>query len=362
MRPMNWAAIIGKITGTVDEHLIHRNEYLLAENRILHGRVKDRMLFTDSERITLARAARPIGRAVLQEIATLVTPDTLLRWHRRLVENITPPQTGKRAGPGRPATDAAVVELVLRMARENPSWGYDRIAGALAQLGYTISGTTIGNILKQHGVEPAPDRRRRMPWSEFIAAHKDVLLGCDFFTREVWTLVGPVTCYVLFFIHVASRKVYVAGMTRNPNEQWMQQVARNVTMADAGFANGMKYLILDRDSKHAPSFREILESAGVECLRLPPRSPNLNAYAERFVRSIKEECLDKLILFGEGSLRRAIDQFVEHYHGERPHQGKGNMILFPSNVTTNPACPRAGPVLCRQRLGGLLRFYHRAAA
>jgi len=371
MRPMNWAAIIGKITGTVDEHLIHRNNYLLAENRILRSRVKGRMSFSDSERITLAKAAKPFGRTILREIATLVTPDTLLRWHRRLVDNIaTPRRADKCSGPGRPPTDAAVVELVLRFARENPSWGYDRIAGALAQLRHTISGTTIGSILKQHGIEPAPDRRKRMPWSEFIAAHKDVLLGCDFFTKEVWTLLGPVTCYVLFFIHVASRKVYVAGMTRNPNEQWMGQIARNITMSDVGFAGGMKYLTLDRDSKHAPSFRHILESAGVECLRLPPQSPNLNAYAERFVRSIKEECLDRLILFGQGSLERAIDQYVEHYHGERPHQGKGNMILFPSNLTTDsvPARPVLnaaegdGPVSCRQRLGGLLKFYHRAAA
>jgi len=361
MRPMNWAAIVRRITGIVDDHLIRRNEYLLAENRILRSRVRGRMLFSDSERITLANAAKPVGRAGLQEIATLVTPDTLLRWHRKLVEQVLPRPDAQHSRPGRPHVDAAVVQLVLRFARENPSWGYDRIAGALAELGHAISDATVGNILNAHGIEPAPDRRKRMPWSEFIAAHKDVLLGCDFFTKEVWTPLGPVTYYVLFFIHIASRKVHVAGMTRNPNERWMQQVARNVTMADAGFAADMKYLILDRDSKHAPSFRHIIESAGVECLRLPPRSPNLNAYAERFVRSIKEECLDRLILFGEGSLQWTIDQYVEHYHEERPHQGKGNVILVPAE-TTDSAPTRAGPVSCRQRLGGLLKFYHRAAA
>ena len=185
------------------------------------------------------------------------------------------------------------------------------------------------------------------------------MIGCDLFTKEVWTLFGPVTYYVLLFIHVASRKVHVAGCTRNPNEAWMQQAARNVTMSDVGFAAGMKHVILDRDAKHCSSFRAILESAGVECLRLPPRSPNLNAYAERFVRSIKEECLDRLILFGEASLQRAIDQYLDHYHGERPHQGKGNLILFP---TAGGPPPRAGPVSCRQRLGGLLKFYYRAAA
>ena len=172
---------------------------------------------------------------------------------------------------------------------------------------------------------------------------------------------GPVVYYILFFINIASRKVYIAGMTPHPNERWMCQVARNVTMADDGFLHGMKYLTLDRDGKYAESFREILKSAGVEPLRLPPKSPNLNAYAERFVRSIKEECLDKLILFGEGSLRRAIDQYLEHYHAERPHQGKGNVILFPTNQPTADSS-KDTPVQCRQRLGGLLKFYHRKAA
>ena len=209
---------------------------------------------------------------------------------------------------------------------------------------------------------PAPQRKKGMTWSQFIASHKEVLIACDFFTKEIWTLGGLATYYVLFFIHIASRRVWIAGCTPNPNQQWMQQVARNLTMADVGFASGMKYLILDRDSKHAESSRHIIESAGVQLVRLPPRSPNLNAFAERFVRSIKEECLDKLILFGEASLRRAIDQYVEHYHAERPHQGKDNAILFPAQPKVGPAPARAGPVHSRQRLGGLLKFYYRTAA
>jgi transposase InsO family protein len=157
------------------------------------------------------------------------------------------------------------------------------------------------------------------------------------------------------------RLVHVAGFTCNPTETWMKQIARNLTMTGDGFLRGMRYLILDRDSKFAESFRTILQSAGVEPLRLPPRTPNLNAFAERFVRSIKRECLDRLILFGEPSLQRAIDSFIEHYHHERPHQGKDNVILFPS-ITTTDANPRAGPVQRKQRLGGLLKFYCRKAA
>jgi putative transposase len=339
---MNWAIIVGRITGAVDEHVLRSLEYTLKENRIYRGRFHGRFTFTDAERIELANAAKPIGRVLLADIATLVTPVTLLRWHRRLVENVASRQRPADLMPvGRPATDSIIVELVLRFARENRSWGYDRIVDALAELGHVISDSTVGNILREHGIDPAPERKRQPTWADFIATHKDVLLGCDFFTKEVWTLLGPVTYYVLFFIHIASRKVYIAGMTTHPNEQWMQQAARNITMADEGFANGMKYVILDRDSKHSESFRAILESADVECLRLPPRSPNLNAYAERFVRSIKEECLDKLILFGEGSLQRAIHEFVEHYHVERPHQGKRNTILFPSSPATESGPARA---------------------
>jgi transposase InsO family protein len=353
---MRWADIVGKITGSVDQHLIERNQYLLAENRILRSRLDRRLRFTDSERVTLATAAKPIERALLADIATLVTPDTLLRWHRRLVEQKPP---AKRPGAGRPPTDPKIVELVLRLAKENPSWGYDRIAGALKDLGHAISDSTVGNILKQHATPPAPQRKMGTSWAEFIATHKDVLVACDFFTKEVWTCTGLVTYYVLFFIHVASRKAYIAGSTPNPNETWMKQIARNLTMT-GGFLEAMKYLILDRDGKYADSFRQILKAAGVEPLRLPVRSPNLNAFAERFVRSIKEECLDRLILFGQASLQRALDNYVEHYHHERPHQGKDNLILFPRHTVSDP--PRAGPVLCNRRLGGLLKFYYRTAA
>jgi hypothetical protein len=237
--------------------------------------------------------------------------------------------------------------------RENPSCGYDRIAGALKELGHVVSDSTVGNILRENAEPPAPERRKGTSWADFIAAHKDVLVACDFFTKEVWTLTGLVNYYILFFIHIASRKVHIAGFTANPNETWMKQIARNLTMIDGGFLNGMKYLILDRDGKFALSFRTIIESAGVEVLRLPPRSSNLNAFAERLVGSIKEECLDQLILFGEASLQRALDHYVEHYHHERPHQGKENIILFPTEPTLEKSNPtRAGPVECRRRLGG----------
>ena len=187
-----------------------------------------------------------------------------------------------------------------------------------------------------------------------------VLAGTDFFTVEVLTVRGLVTFYVLFFIHLETRRVEVAGITPHPNERWMKQIARNVTMDEWGFLENCRYLIHDRDTKFCGSFRRVIKSSGVEPLRLPPRSPNLNAYAERWVKSVKDECLAKLILFGEASLRRALHNYLAHYNGERNHQGKDNVVLFP--IATSDTCPAKGPVACRERLGGLLKYYYQEAA
>jgi putative transposase len=244
------------------------------------------------------------------------------------------------------------------IASENPTWGYDRIQGALANLGHTISDATVGNILRRHGIEPAPDRKRQTTWQTFLQAHWDVLAAVDFTTVEVWTMNGLVTVYLLFVMELATRRVHFAGSTTSPAEAWMRQVARNLTDAEDGFLNGKRYLLMDRDAKFSAAYRAILGNAGVAPVRLPPRSPNLNAHQERFMRSLKEECLDRLIFFGESSLRQAVGQFLEHYHGERNHQGLGNRL-----INAGAEVGRwAGEVHCRERLGGVLRYYHRQAA
>ena len=243
--------------------------------------------------------------------------------------------------------------MIVRIAQENRSWGYDRIVGALANLGLTVSDQTVGNVLKRHGIAPAPERKTTTTWKEFIRTHMDVLVATDFFTAEVWTLGGLVTYYVLFFIHLGSRQVHVAGVTPHPNEAWMVQVARNVTMEEWGFLAPGQYLIHDRDTKFCAAFQHIIDDAGVERVVLPPRSPNLNAYAERWVRSVKEECLSRLILFGEASLCHALKEYVEHYHQERNHQGKGNVLLFPA---VSQDTEHEGPIRYRERLGGLLKY------
>ena len=286
-------------------------------------------------------------------------PDTLLGWYRRLIARKFDGSKSRRY-PGRPRIDDEIEQWVVRMAQDNSDWGYDRIVGAMANLGYRLSDQTVGNILQRHGIPPAPERKRTTTWADFIRAHRAVLAGTDFFTVEVLTLRGLVTYYVLFFIHLDSRKVEVSGLTPHPNERWMQQIARNVTMGDWGFLNSCRYLIHDRDTKYCQSFRDIIESGDVKTLPLPARSPNLNAFSERWVKSVKDDCLSKLILFGEASLRRALREYLVAYHAERNHQGKGNVLLFPT--ATQAKNPVDGSVHCKERLGGLLKYYHREAA
>jgi putative transposase len=326
---MSWTTLLAYITGTVDQELLVRNEYLVTENRILRNQIKGRLRLNEGERKALAEIGQKLSRQALQEVSQIVKPDTILGWHRKLVAQKFDGSTQRKA-PGRPAIDQELEVLVVRLAKENRSWGYDRIVGALLNLGYTISDQTVGNILKRHGIPPAPERKTTTTWKEFICTHRDLLVATDFFTAEVWTWCGLVTYYVLFFIHLGSRKVHIVGMTPYPNEAWMMQIARNVTMEEWGFLSPGQYLVHDRDGKYCPAFHQIIDTAGVKRVPLPPRSPNLNAYAERWVRSVKEECLSQLILFGEASLRHVLTQYVEHFHHEQNHQGKGNMLLFPT--------------------------------
>lgn len=294
----------------------------------------------------------------MRELETLVTPDNLLRWYRTLIARKW--DYSHRRSAGRPRTRHTIVELIVRMALENPSWGYTRIQGALANLGHEVGRGTIANILQEQGLEPAPERGKRTHWSTFLQAHWGCVAATDFFTVEVCTLKGLVTHYVLFFLDLASRAVKIVGLTTNPNDHWMAQIARNLTGPEEEFLRGMRFLIMDRDTKYSDAFRRILTREGLQVIRLPPRSPNLNAFAERFVRSVEEECLDRMIFFGRSSLQRAVTEYMAHYRHERNHQGVGNRLL--QSTLTPGITGSSGPVRRRQRLGGLLSFYHHAAA
>jgi transposase InsO family protein len=300
---------------------------------------------------------KAIGRRALDEVASIVTPDTILAWYRKLVAKKWD-YSSRRRKPGRPRVAKAIPALVLRMACENTTWGYTRIRGALSHLGHQVSRGTIANILRENGIEPAFERRKRTPWRTFLAAHWETLAAADFFTVEIARPTGLVTYYVLFVIELSTRRIHIAGITPAPNEEYMMQVGRGLTDAFDGFLLGKRYLLLDRDSKFTPQFRRLLKDSGTDIIRLPARSPNLNAYAERFVLSIKSECLNRMIFFTEASLRRAIKSFVDHYHTERSHQGLGNQLIEPDRRDVDADAP----VRCNKRLGGLLRYYHRHAA
>ena len=247
-----------------------------------------------------------------------------------------------------------ISSLIVRMATENPAWGYTRIQEALKNLRHGVARSTIATVLKNHGLSPAPDRPSS--WRTFLRSHWGQIAGADFFTSEVWTPRGLVTYYTLFVIDLRSRRVHVAGSTPTPDAGFMAQVARRLTDAGDGFLAGHRFLICDRDRKWTNAFRHIVQDVGVRIVLTPIQAPNANAYAERFVRSIREECLDRLVLFGERRLLRVLDEFVTHYHLERNHQGLGNELIVPE---TRPL--RGTRVRCRERLGGLLRYYHRAA-
>src|SRR6267142_943169 len=312
---INWARLLAFVTGLVNQELLLQNEYLAAENRILRAHLPSRLQLSDPERCTLAEIGKRLGRKRLKPVACTAKPDTILAWYRRLIARRFD-GSRCRAYPGRPRVESAMEELLVRFARENSDWGYDRIVGALANLGHQLSDQTVGNILRRHDIAPAPKRSQTTTWKEFIRRHMD---AC-----------------------------------------WMQQVARNATLEDTGYLKGCRYVLHDRDKKFCVDFRDTLAAGGVSCVALPARSPNLNCYAERWVRSVKSECLSKLILFGESSVRRALTNFCTHYHSERNHQGKDNTLLFPR--ADPPGSPGRGTVRCQERLGGLLRYYDREAA
>ena len=330
--------------------------YLLEENRVLRAVNGSRRLrLTDDQRRRLAVKGKILGRRRLAAVAGIVTPDTILRWYRTLVAKKYDGSQTRR--PGRPPTKPDIASLVVRMANENPTWGYTRIRGGLKHLGHDIARNTIKAILTDHGIEPAPERRTKMPWKTFLAAHWNGLAAADFFTVEVLTMSGLVRYAVLFVMRLKTRTVEIAGITRHPDETWMTQVARNLTNTNDGFLRGVHSLILDRDPLYTAAFRDLLRSSGVKPLLLPARSPNLNAFAERFVGSVRVECLARIVPLGETHLRNAVRAFVDHYHEERPHQGLSNEIIAPKTTSLG-----SGHVRCRQRLGGVLRFYYRAAA
>ncbi len=285
-----WLFVLWCLAGWMGKQQQELIDYLFTENAVLREKLSGgRIMLNDDQRRRLAVKGEVLGRKRLSEIRTLFTPDTILRWHRRLVAQKWNYSDRKEQKSGRPRIRQVIVDLTVKFAKENPTWGYDRISGALSNVGYHICDSTIGNILKAHGIEPAPERKRTGSWETFLKAHWDVMASIDFTTVEVWTKGGLTTFYLLFVMELKTRRVNFAGCTANPKEAWMQTIARELTNHGDGFLKDKKYLIMDRDATFSKSFRACLQCEGVKPVRLPPRSPNLNAHLER------ERCIHNVL-------------------------------------------------------------------
>jgi putative transposase len=315
---------------------------------------------------------RPADRAILAVLsralprerwsAFLVTPGTILRWHRRL---ITRKWTQPSPQGGRPPLAQQLVALILRLARENPRWGYRRIQGELKKLGVLVSASTIRTVLRRNGLRPAP-RRTSATWRAFLRAQASGIVAVDFFTVEtVWLT----TLYVLFAIELGTRQVRVVGVTDHPNGPWVVQRARELSMRrEAGETAGIstpRFLIRDRDTKFPRAFDDVFASDGIQIIRTPIQAPNANAYAERWVRTVRQECLDWMLIWSRRHLERVLDEYVRHYNEERPHRA---LRLRPPSSSDIGSAPTpsvvavADRVRRRDRLGGLVHEYYQVAA
>ena len=344
------------LAGWVNRKQQYVIEYLQEEVKVLKEQLGKRPRLNDDQRRRLAAKAQKVGPERLKSFASIVTPRTLLQWHQRLIARKYD-GSSKRA-PGRPRTGRDIRELIVRMATENRSWGYTRIQGALANLGHQVARGTIAQVLRETGIDPAPERRKGTTWKEFLQTHWEVLAAADFFTMEVWTATGLIRYHVLFIIRLATRQVQIAGIIPEPHEQWMKQVARNLTDGAGEVLLGCRYLIHDRSSLFSESFHMILEAVGIESVRLPARSPNLKCLC----RAVCTD--DQGVLSGSNDLdwrgfappcRQRFSTSLSS-GAKPPRSGEQN---YSARIRPLPA---RGAIKCRKRLGGLLRYYYREAA
>jgi len=364
MLPVPLQFTIAMIAYAINERMARRIEYLLEEVRALrevytHATGRNRIPFTDEQRRRLAIK----GTLTPQERETccqIVRPSTILAWFRRLAAKKYD-GSKQRNKPGRRRKPNEVRELVIRLARDNIGWGYTKIRDALRGLKIEIGRSTVANILQEAGIEPAPERNRKRTWKQFLRSHWETLYACDFFAVETLGMFGTVRIMVFFVIELRSRVVQIAGIRINPDGAWMTQIARNLVDPLDGFLRNATHLIHDRDPLFTKAWTSLLKSSGVKCVLIPAQSPNCNPHAERFVKTIRTECLEHFVIFGERHLRYLANQFVDHYHKERFHQGLCGRLIRPS-VSADNDNGVTGAIQCRSRLGGLLNFYCRDAA
>ena len=365
MLPVTIQFLIAMVAYAINERMARRVQYLQEEVRVLREILlaktgRPRIAFTDDQRRRLALKGKALTPEERSACCQIVRPDTLLKWFRQLAAKKYD-SSAQRRRPGRPRKANDIRALVVRFAAENLGWGYTKIRDALHGLGIEIGRTTVAAILADAGIEPAPERHRKRTWKQFVTSHWQTLYACDFFAVETLGVFGTVRIMVLFVIELKSRAVYIAGIRIDPEGAWITQIARNLLDPTEGFLRNATHLIHDRDPLYTKAWTALLESSGVKSVPIPARSPNCTPHAERFVKTVRTECLDKFHVFGERHLRHLLSEFVAHHHTERYHQGIGGQLIRPRPSPSNDTS-RLATIRCRSRLGGLLNFYYREAA
>ena len=358
MKQKIWLTLISCIAYCIDKELYKAIDYLKAQAEVLieqQEKQNKRILLTNKQRMRVAAKAKKLSRKMLEQCTVLFTADTIIRWYNKLIAEKYD-GTCNRGKVGRPQISVEIVNLVIRFKEENPRWGYQKITDQIVYLGYHISKSGVKNILIENGYDPEPDLTVRSTWHEFVQSHWDVLSACDFFTIELLVGLKLVRCTVFFVIELATRKVFFAPIKPQPDGFYMKQTAKLLTEY-GGFLKEKRYLIHDRDPLYnTEGFSDILKNSGIEPVKLPARSPDLNPYAERFVKSVKSECLNHMILSSVEQLEYVLKNYCEYYHHERIHQSLGRIIEPIHNIDDH------AEIVCIERLGGLLKSYHRLAA
>ncbi len=364
MLPLPLQFVIAMIAHAINERMARQLDYLMEEVRVLRevyttDTGRKRIPFTDEQRRRLAVAGQALTPEERETCCQIVRPKTILEWFRKLAAQKYD-GSKQRCRPGRPRKADEIRALVIRLAEANITWGYTKIRDAMRGLRIDIGRTTVANILAEAGLEPAPERTRKRTWKHFMRSHWDTLCACDFFAIESLGVFGTVRYMVFFVIELRTRAVHVAGVRVDPDGAWMMQAARNLLDAEDGFLRDATHIIHDRDPVFTKAWRSLLKSEGVKCVRIPAKSPNCNPHAERFVKTIRSECLDHFVIFGERHLRHLLREFVTHHNAERFHQALDGQLIRPPATASNDN-GTTGTIQCRSRLGGLLNYYHRQA-
>lgn len=352
--------LMALLASVTRQDLARQVAYLKEENRILRARLPERLVATPQERRRLLRVGRRLG-AQLKELISIVSYQTFRRWVREKEEAHTARQAAPKRKPGRPRTPDDIRELVLKLAREN-SWGYTRILGELRKLGIKLSRQTVKVILKENNIDPGP-KRGKGTWDEFLKIHADTLWQCDFVSKPMWTAKGLVDLYLLVFLHLGTRRVWISPCTLHPDSAWVSQQAKNFLMEAEDMDLAPKYVMRDNDTKFTAQFDAVIESSGAEIKRNTPLSPNLRAHVERFIQTLKMECLDKFVIVAERHLNHICRVWSRHYNQERPHEARNHLPpAWKESAEPSPTTVQPGDIRCESRLGGLINTYLRRAA